>query len=492
MSNLRLLLVIVLIGISVLLCACRADQTRRMGFPSPAESYAGEERGRETMSSSQEIAVTDAGYLSHTDMLVRSNPPYVSADLIPLLPSAATVVTPGPVTWERQFDNNGRADLGADVMETPEGDLVVVGVTGPTRCLAGCNTDGWIIKINASGDLLWRRQVGGNGFDLVTSVILKGDHYWVTGSKDVFPNAHQAWLLEIAPDGRVVWEKTLGGSQDEWAGETIATPDGNFLMTGRTVSFGVQDGKGDVWLVKLDPNGEIIWSKTYDLGAEDSGTSLIVWGSDRYILTANTCTADCRSVLTPHVFTSYLVLDAEGNVLKSQSFTEGPKNTFGKIKPTRDGGAVMVGATSMQENFPSADTWIVKLDANADVEWTRIFASFGRYDGAYDIVQTPDGGYVVAAYSQVHQTPEMNFDNFWMIRLNSTGEILWSRTWGGPDNDDPVSIILTSDGGVVLAGFIDAKSWPLDQIPGPADFYVLKTTYDIVQLFLPCVLQDSR
>jgi hypothetical protein len=492
MSNLRLLLVIVLIGISVLLCACRADQTRRMGFPSPAESYAGEERGRETMSSSQEIAVTDAGYLSHTDMLVRSNPPYVSADLIPLLPSAATVVTPGPVTWERQFDNNGRADLGADVMETPEGDLVVVGVTGPTRCLAGCNTDGWIIKINASGDLLWRRQVGGNGFDLVTSVILKGDHYWVTGSKDVFPNAHQAWLLEIAPDGSVVWEKTFGGSQDEWAGETIATPDGNFLMTGRTVSFGVQDGKGDVWLLKLDPNGEIIWSKTYDLGAEDGGTSLIAWGSDRYILTANTCTADCRSILTPHVFTSYLVLDAEGNVLKSQSFTEGPKNKFGKIKPTRDGGAIMVGATSMQENFPSEDTWIVKLDANADVEWTRIFTSYGRYDGAYDIVQTLDGGYVVAAYSQVYQTPEMNFDNFWMIRLNSSGEILWSRTWGSPDNDDPESIILTSDGGVVLAGFIDAKSWPLDQIPGPADFYVLKTTYDTVRVFLPCVLRDFR
>jgi len=409
-----------------------------------------------------------------------------------LLSPPAAIPAPPPVIWEKRFDNNEKADLGADVVETPDGDLVVVGVTGPTPCLVWCNSDGWIIKINASGDLLWTRQVGGNGFDLVTSVILKGDHYWVTGSKYEFPNAHQAWLLEIAPDGSVVWEKTFGGSQDEWTGETIATPDGNFLMTGRTVSFGVQDGKGDVWLVKLNPNGEIIWSKTYDLGAEDSGTSLTVWGSDRYILTANTCTADCRSVLTPQVFTSYLVLDAEGNVLKSQSFTEGPKNRFGEIKPTRDGGTVIVGATSMQENFPSEDTWIVKLDANADVKWTRVFTSYGRYDGAYDIVQAPDGGYVVAAYSQVYQTPEMNFDNFWMIRLNSSGEILWSRTWGGPDNDDPVSIILTSDGRVVLAGFKDAKSWPLDQIPGPADFYVLKTTYNNIQLFLPCVLLDSH
>ena len=392
--------------------------------------------------------------------------------------SKATSPAPPPVIWERQFDNEGKADAAADVVETPDGDLVVVGTTGPTPCPMWCNRDGWIIKLNARGDLLWTRQVGGNGADLLTSVILKGNNYLVTGSKYVFPYAYQAWLLEIAPDGSVVWEKTLGGNRDEFVVETIATPDGNFLMTGRTVSFGVQDGKGDVWLVKLDPNGNTIWSKTYDLGAEDGGTSLISWGTDRYIITADTCTSDCRSVSTPHVFTSYLVIDADGNILKTQTFNEGPKNKFGTIKPTRDGGAVIVGATSMQEKFPSEDTWIVKLDANADVTWTKIFNSYRRYDGAYDIVQTPDDGYVVAAYSQVYQTPELNFDNFWLIRLNSAGEILWSYTWGGPDNDDPLSIILTSDGRVVLAGFINAVSWPPRQIPGPADFYVLKTTYD--------------
>ncbi len=404
----------------------------------------------------------------------------------------ATTPAPPPVIWERYFDNNGKADLAADVVETPDGDLVVVGVTGPTPCLIWCNTDGWIVKTNANGDLLWTRQVGGNSADLLTSVILKGNNYWVTGTRYAFPNAYQAWLLEIAPDGSVVWEKTFGGDQDEFVVETIATPDGNYLMTGQTKSFGVQDGKGDVWLVKLDPNGEIIWSKTYDLGAEDAGTSLISWGTDRYILTADTCTANCRDLLTPQVFASYLVIDADGNVLKIQTFEEGSKNQFGTIIPTRDGGAAIVGGTSMQENFPSVDTWIVKLDANAEVAWTKIFNSYGRYDGAYDIVQMSDEGYVVVAYSQAYQTPEMNFDNFWLIRLNSAGEILRSYTWGGPDNDDPLSVILTSDGNLVLAGFINAVSWPPDQIPGPADFYVIKTTSDATRLFLPLVLRDSR
>ncbi|MBC7259773.1 MAG: hypothetical protein H5T65_11045 [Chloroflexi bacterium] len=417
--------------------------------------------------------------------------PVLTLTFTPLAqPSPSAGPASQPITWEKQFDNNGRADLAADVMETPQGDLVVVGVTGPTPCLIGCNVDGWIIKINARGDLLWTRQVGGNGADVLTSVILKGNDYWITGSKYVFPNAHQAWLLEIAPDGRVVWEKTLGGSQDDFTVDTIPTPDGNFLMIGTTRSYGVQDG-GDVWLVKLDSDGGMIWSKTYDLGAEDGGTSLIAWGTDRYLLTAKSCTANCRDLLTPQLFATYLVMDANGDVLKKQTFNEGLKNKFDKIKPTRDGGAVITGATSMQEKFPSEDTWIVKLDANADVAWTKIFTSFGRYDGGFDIVQMPDDGYVVAAYSQVEQTAEMKFDNFWMLRLDSAGEMLWSRTWGGPDNDDLRSVVLTADGGVVLAGFKDAVSWPLDRIPGPADFYVIKTTAGDRRTFLPCVLRND-
>lgn len=403
----------------------------------------------------------------------------------------ATGSTSLATVWEKQFDNNGRADIATSIVETPDGDLVIVGVTGPTPCLLWCDTDGWIIKINARGDLLWARQMGGNGADSFNSVILKGNNYWVTGTKYVFPYAYQAWLLEIAPDGTVVWEKTFGGSQDEFVVETIAAPDGNFLMTGRTVSFGVQDDKGDVWLVKLDPDGNIIWSTTHDLGAEDGGTSLIAWTSGRYILTADTCTADCRSMLTPHVFATYLVLDANGNILKSRTFAEGPKNKFGAIKPTRDGGAVIVGGTSMQDNFPSEDTWIVKLDANADVAWTKVFSSYGRYDGAYDVVQMPDGGYVVSAYTQAYQTPEMDFDNFWLMRLNSAGDILWSRIWGGPENDDPVSVIRTSDGAIVVAGFKDAVSWPIQEIPGPSDVYVIKLT-DAQTLFLPCVFRDAQ
>ncbi len=392
-------------------------------------------------------------------------------------PLSVATSTSHPIIWEKQFDNQGNADIAWDVVETVDWNLVIVGATGPTPCQIGCNWDGWIIKIDPQGGIIWTCQVGGKGADLLTSVILKGNGYLVTGSKYVLPDARQAWLLEIAPDGEVIWEKTLGGNQDDSGTETIATPDGNFLMIGQTKSFGAQDGKSDVWLVKLNAKGEVIWTKTYDLGSEDMGTSLIPYQKDRYILTAVTCTANCGG-LNQQGYASYLVTDANGNILKRQTFDEGSKNKFLKIKPTGDGGAVIVGATSMQDEFPSEDTWVVRLDANADVTWTRILNSYGRYDGGFDIVQMSDGGYVIAAYSQIEQTSQMNFDNFWMVRLSSTGETLESHLWGGPDNDDAYSVILTADGGIVLAGFRDAVSWPLTAVPGPSNFYVIKTTDD--------------
>lgn len=221
------------------------------------------------------------------------------------------------------------------------------------------------------------------------------------------------------------------------------------------------------------------------------GTSIAAFSGDRFILTAVACTGNCGGLLQQG-FASYMVIDPAGNILGSETFSQGPKNKFFKVKATRDGGAVIVGATSMEERFPSEDTWIVKLDADANAAWAQILRSYGRYDGGFDIVQTSDDGYVVAGYSQVYQPAEMNFDNFWMLRLDREGNVLWTRSWGGPDNDDAKSVILTADGGVILAGFRDAVSWPLHAIPGPADYYVVKTTTIAdTRASLLCILVNS-
>ncbi|MGB9595870.1 MAG: hypothetical protein ACPL7B_06270 [Candidatus Poribacteria bacterium] len=379
-----------------------------------------------------------------------------------------------PLTiWEKQFDNNGNADAATDVVEGTDGNFVIVGATGPIRFRLGYSSDGMVIKIDPDGNLLWKRHFGDDRIDLFSSVIIKEDNYIIVGCKTCPPHARQAWLLELDPNGNIVKEKTFGGNYDDGAADIISTIDNGYLVIGQTkVAWNRQS---DVWLIKLNSDFEIVWTKTYDLGNEDTGLSIAPIGNKNFIIIANTYTKNYGS-LFQQGFSTYMVVDQDGNILKKQTFDQGPKNKFNKIKPTSDGGAIIVGATSIREKFPSEDTWIIKLDNNADVVWTRVFNSYGRYDGGFNIIQTSDDGYIVTAYSQIEQTPQMNFDNFWLLRLKSTGETLWSHTWGGPDNDDLFSIIYTSDGAYLLVGVKGAVSWPLDKVPGPSDFYVIKIT----------------
>jgi len=373
--------------------------------------------------------------------------------------------------WEKQIDNNGNADGATNIIKGPDGNFIIVGATGPVRLKPNCNSDGLVIKISPDGEVIWKKQFGDKGTDMLSSGSVKGTNYLIVGCKGTTQKGRDVWILELDRDGNIVKEKTFGGNYNDGAAHIISTPDNGYLLIGQTKLSVFR--KSDVWLIKLDENLDILWSKIYDLGGESSGAYIAPIGYENFIFIANTCTKNYGG-LFQQGFATYIVIDQKGNILKKRTFNKGPKNKFIRIKPTSDGGAVIAGTTSMKEKFPSEDIWILKLDKNADVEWTKIYESYSRYDGAFDIVQDSDGGYVVVAYSQVQQTPEMNFDNFCLIRLNNKGDILWTRMWGGPDNDDLLSIIPVGDKTFIAAGAKGSVSWPLNKIPGNADIYVIK------------------
>ncbi len=172
-------------------------------------------------------------------------------------------------------------------------------------------------------------------------------------------------------------------------------------------------------------------------------------------------------------FASYFVIDSLGNVLKTVLFDEDSLTQFSGISPTSDGGLIIAGSRSVYDIYPARDIWILKLDSNADTVWTKTIGTYRKYDGGVSIFQSNNGGYYLAAYSQSYQTPQMNFDNLWLLRLNDVCDTVWTRWWGGPLNDDPASIIPTSDGGIIIAGWRDANSWDSLTL-GPADFWVIK------------------
>lgn len=105
--------------------------------------------------------------------------------------------------------------------------------------------------------------------------------------------------------------------------------------------------------------------------------------------------------------------------------------------------------------------------------WSQIINSKGRYDGAFDAIQMADNLILVAGYSQAEKNSQLDFDNFAVYILDSEGNVVCKREWGGRDNDDLYSIVKVDDENVAITGFKNAVSWPLKDVPGNSDVYLL-------------------
>lgn len=388
----------------------------------------------------------------------------------------------------KEYDNNSNADFGLNIIETTNHDFVIVGMTGdPVNPLG--NYQGWILKINSDGDTLWTEQYGDYGTDCFTGILPHDTNFIISGIKFVFGKGRDGWLMEVDSSGNKIWEKTYGGTgyTHDGLSSIIPAADGGYLITGSTESFGT-DSTQDAWLIKLNSSFDTMWTKTYDMGVingttsfTDDGINIVPFQNNEYIFAVNTCESGCDGI-DPHLYASYLIVDSLGNILLSRSYTDGPKNKFKQIASTSDGSAIIAGATSIKDSvlfslFRSEDMWVLKLTSDAtDTLWTKSFGENGVYDGGWSIFEAADGGYVLSSYSQIDCTPLYDYDNIWWLKLNNVGDTTWVRRWGGPDNDDLLYIIPTSDGGIIGTGGVNGNSNPLDgPIPGDADLVVIKT-----------------
>jgi len=198
-------------------------------------------------------------------------------------------------------------------------------------------------------------------------------------------------LVTIGVCGASEWVIAIGGSDDDYAWSIQQTSDGGYILAGYTESFG---SSNDAWILKLDANGNVQWQKAY------GGTSYD-WG----IL----------------------------------------------IQQTSDGGYIVAGETN---SFGSGwgDAWILKLDANGNVEWQKAYGG-SNYDWANSIQQTSDGGYIVAGETYSFGS---GFGDAWILKLDANGNVEWQKAYGGSNRDDGNSIQRTSDGGYILAGYTES------------------------------------
>lgn len=301
-----------------------------------------------------------------------------------------------------------------------------------------------LIKLNKNGETEWSKYYGGSSADMCSSIIAdgKGCYYisgntWSSDSNVQSYNHGQGdrWIFKIDSLGNIIWERCFGGSGEDYPGGLRLLSDGNLISFGASSSsdgdVGINYGYLDVWLFIFTPEGEIVQSKVF------------------------------------------------GNNIH---------NNVHALVETRDGGFFFTSKGIPGGMIPSAgyhggyDLWCVKLDRHFNIEWQKLYGGSYADDGLYGMKEL-DNGYVFLARTNSNDgdvtgfngTPgQNNTYNIWVVRIDSSGSLLWEQCFGSAKFDLARDLFETEDNGFIIFG---TRGATLDCFSSGAyaDVWVFKT-----------------
>ena len=357
--------------------------------------------------------------------------------------------------WERTYGGTGD-DVGCSVQQTSDGGYIIVGVTASYG--AGGN-DVYLIKTDASGDTLWTKTYGGAGDDGGWCVQQTPDGGYIIGglTSSFGQGAWDVWLIKTNASGDTLWTKTYGGPRADVGFSVQQTSDGGYIVVGYTQSYGA--GNEDVYLIKTDASGDTLWTRTFGGNYYDRGYSVLQTSDGGYFIAGTTASFSQGDE------DAFLIkTNATGDALWIRIYGGAGNDDAHSASETSEGGFIIVGYSSSFGAGPQ-DVYLMRMDSNGEPYWIRTYGG-ANYDFGYSVQQTSDGGYIIAGYTWSFGAGSADV---YLLKISPSGDTLWTRTYGGANDDRGYSVQQTLDGGYIIAGFTNYTG------QGTADLYLIKT-----------------
>ncbi len=355
----------------------------------------------------------------------------------------------------------------------------------------------------------WQNTIGGNNYDILYSVQQTADGGYILGgesnsniSADKTENSNGGldyWVLKLDVTGAIQWQNTIGGNSDDNFRSMQQTADGGYILGGYSASNISGDKTennlgqlNDYWVIKLDSAGAIQWQNTIGGNKDDFLLNLQQTADGGYIL-GGASNSNISGDKTENSWGgSYdywaIKLDSTGAIQWQNTIGGDGGDFLVFIQQTADGGYILGGGSESNisgdktENSwgGSYDYWVVKLDATGDIQWQNTIGGNAE-DGTSSLQQTADGGYIIGGYSASDISGDktensLGNNDYWVVKLNASGAIQWQNTIGGNGREYFRSLQQTADGGYILGGESDSNisGDKTENSLGGSDYWVLK------------------
>lgn len=341
--------------------------------------------------------------------------------------------------WLKSFGGPD-SDGGRCIIKSSDGGLIICGFTYTNN-----NADVFLVKTDSKGNKVWEKSFGDNSFEFANSIAenITGD-FFITGS--VIRNGNSDLIvMGISKDGNLLWRKEIGGSANDLGKSITVTSDNKLLVCGYTGSAG--NGEVDIFAVKLDINGNIIWQKTFGGQASDIGTGIIE-GADKFyyfVGSSGSYAAANRDVIIYKT-------DTAGAEIWKKNFNIDNFDFATQIIQTSDGGFAISGYS----DFHGADLMNFSLwrtDANGKLLWSKTYDHAGFYDYARSLIQTADKGFIIGGSSKAKAD---NVNHMMLVKTDSMGNSISQKYIQGVKTYWGNSVIAADNSSVLITGYSDS------------------------------------
>jgi hypothetical protein len=408
------------------------------------------------------------------------------------------------IQWQKTFGGSLN-DRGNYISKTNDGGYIIAAKSKSSDGDVSINKGGddvWLIKLDSLGTIIWEKSLGGYSGEDPNTIYQTVDggyiFYATTLSNDmdvvglhmdsIFPSPdYDGWLVKTDNVGNIQWQKCLGGTDSDFGIEMSLSSDNNFILAEEIYSNDGDvtgwHGEDDYWFLKVDTSGNILWKRAYGNSDFDTPGTCTETTDGGYLI-GGASSFNFGGFHGNPVFSQDIGLvkvDSAGNKIWSQCYGGSNGEYPYSIIPGSNGGFYMISECTSDDgdatiNYGGSDVWIVNADSTGSIIWQR------SYGGSYDdipsqVIKTTDGGLVIVSTTSSHDIWVSNHHgqyDMWIFKLDSMGTLEWEKTLGGSLDDLAFSVVETDDDGLLICGSTTSTDDDVTFNHGEEDVWLVK------------------